>query len=356
MRILITIGHPAHVHYFKHFAKIMQQRGHTTLFFVRDRECIIDMVKKEGFDYFCYGKGGDGMVGKFLSIFTTDYSLFNVAREFNPDIFLSMTSHYAGHVSRLLRKPHITITDTEYAKLANAITFPVSDTILSPYVWYEKRHNRQILFHSFLETLYLNNKYFVPNESILDDLGINISDKYCVVRFVALNANHDVGVKKMSYDDKLSIIRRLAKEYKVFITSEHELPEEIEKHRLTLHPSQFHSVLSYASLCVSEGITTASEAAVLGVPTILTNPLRVGYCDEEERQGLLYKAFCVEDIMARIDQLSKVEDVRSVYAARRDKLRSEMIDGIEFLTWFVENYPESKKIMMESPDYQYKFR
>jgi len=27
-----------------------------------------------------------------------------------------------------------------------------------------------------------------------------------------------------------------------------------------------------------------------------------------------------------------------------------------FLVWFIENYPESNKIMKENPDYQYNFR
>ena len=352
----MTVGHPAHMHYFKNATRMLQEKGHKVLFFVRDRECIIENIKKEGFDYVCYGKGGEGLFGKFLNIFSTDYSLLKVALKFKPDIFVSMSSHYAGHVSRILMKPHITITDTEYAKLANAITFPVSDTILSPYVWYEKKHSRQIFFKSFLENLYLSDKYFKPDESILKDLGIDINEKYCVVRFVALNANHDVGVKKMSYDDKLDIIRELTKHYKVFITSEHELPAEIEPLRLSLHPSQFHSVVNFASLCVSEGITTASEAAVLGVPTILTNPLRVGYCDEEERKGLLHKAFEKDEIIEKIRELANIKDIKNVYHRIQQELTTEMIDGTQFLVWFIENYPESKKIMKENPDYQNRFK
>ena len=38
MRILIDIGHPAHVHIFKNFAHEMEKRGHELLFTCRDKE------------------------------------------------------------------------------------------------------------------------------------------------------------------------------------------------------------------------------------------------------------------------------------------------------------------------------
>jgi hypothetical protein len=35
---------------------------------------------------------------------------------------------------------------------------------------------------------------------------------------------------------------------------------------------------------------------------------------------------------------------------------SDKIDVTAFMVWFVENYPESAKIMKENPDYQWRFR
>jgi len=35
---------------------------------------------------------------------------------------------------------------------------------------------------------------------------------------------------------------------------------------------------------------------------------------------------------------------------------SEKIDVTAFMVWFVENYPESAKIMKENPGYQYRFK
>jgi hypothetical protein len=32
------------------------------------------------------------------------------------------------------------------------------------------------------------------------------------------------------------------------------------------------------------------------------------------------------------------------------------INVANFITWFVENYPESERILRSEPDYQYKFK
>ena len=40
----------------------------------------------------------------------------------------------------------------------------------------------------------------------------------------------------------------------------------------------------------------------------------------------------------------------------RFRMLAEKIDLAKFLVWFIEDYPESRKIMSENPDYQFNFR
>lgn len=47
---------------------------------------------------------------------------------------------------------------------------------------------------------------------------------------------------------------------------------------------------------------------------------------------------------------------KEVFQERRQKMLSEKIDYAQFLTWFIESYPESVKIMKENPDYQWRFK
>ena len=355
-RILITIGHPAHVHYFKNAVRILKSKGWEALFFIRDRECIIDLVNKLDFKYICYGKGGSNLFSKMVDIPIIDYKLLKVALKFKPDYFLSFASPYAAHVATILRIPHIAFDDTEHAKLGHLLYQPFSDVILSPYVWNSKLHKRQYLFHSFMELFYLHKNYFIPEKDCLRTIGLTNDDKFCVIRFISWNANHDVGVKGLSVNDKNRIVKELSKRCKVFISSESQLPKELENYKLTTDPSLFHSVMSAATLCISEGSTTASESALLGTPTIYVNPLKVSNCDEEEKYGLLYQTKKADDIILKSLDILSTPNVKNQYKIKRDRLLSQMIDGTAFLTWFMENYPESKKIIKENPDYQYIFK
>jgi hypothetical protein len=59
---------------------------------------------------------------------------------------------------------------------------------------------------------------------------------------------------------------------------------------------------------------------------------------------------------SKIEELLAVPNVKKEWQARRQKMLSKKIDYTQFLIWFIENYPESRKIMQENPDYQWKFK
>ena len=356
MKILIPITHPADFHSFKNVVRVLEARGYEFMFFVRDRECIVELVESQGYNYVCYGKGGNSFLSKLFQIPIIDWRLLKVAKKFKPDLFLSFLSPYGAHVSWLIKKTHIALDDTEHARLQQMMYRPFTDVILSPYVYNIKLHKRQLLFQSFKELLYLHKNYFKADDSIFAQLGIERDEQYVVVRFVSWNAYHDMGVCALSFDDKLRIINELSSRGRVFISSEGDLPKELEKYRLPIHPSQLHSVLYYATLCVSEGATTASEAAILGTPTIYINPLRVSYCVEEEKNGLLWQIINIDVVIRKITEILNNPNAKIEHKNRLDNLTSQMIDGTQLLVWFIENYPESKKIMKENPDYQNRFK
>jgi predicted glycosyltransferase len=62
------------------------------------------------------------------------------------------------------------------------------------------------------------------------------------------------------------------------------LPERWEHYRLRIAPERFHDVLAFAQLVVTEGASTASEAACLGVPAVFLNSTERGYLNDQERR------------------------------------------------------------------------
>lgn len=352
MRILVDIGHPAHIHYFKNCAYILAKKGYEFLFSVRERDSTIELIESTGLNWVSRGKGGKGFINKLLMLPQIDFSLLKIAKRFNPDLFLSFSSPYAAHVSWIMKKPHIALDDTEHAKLQQWMYRPFTEVILSPSCYNAKPHKNQIFFDSYLELAYLHPNYFTPDRTIIEQLGIKENEKYCVLRFVSWDANHDVGQTSLSYNEKIHLVETLSKKCRVFISSEEELDNRLQRYKLNTHPSDLHNVLSFAALYIGEGGTTASESVVLGIPAIYVNSLELGYLDEEKRYGMLYQLNTVNEIEEQALKILTDNDRQHLFATKREVLLKEKKDLTAFLVWFIENYPKSKKIMHENSTIQ----
>ena len=356
MRILIDIGHPAHVHYFRNFAGLMRDRGHELFFSVRDKESAIALMASLDFQYKSRGKGGNTLVSKLLKLAPTDIRLYGMARTFRPDVMLSYSSPYAAHVSRWLGVPHIALDDTEHATYGHALYRPFTDAILSPTCYMGPRHKKQIFFSSYFELCSLHPNYFSPDPGIFDKLNLAKGEPYVLLRLVAWNAHHDAGQSGFSRGSIMELIRHLQRKCKVFISSEKQLESEFEPYQMNVHPSLFHDVLGCASLYIGEGSTTAAESSVLGTPSIYVNSLRVGYCVElEEKYGLCFSLRDPGHIARKADEILEDESGGDTYARHREKMLSDKIDPTAFMVWFVEEWPDSRQVMHDDPDSQFRF-
>lgn len=355
MKILIDIGHPAHVHYFKNFIRIMETRGHEFLVVARDKEISIELLKKLQIPFINRGKGGKNLIAKILYIPYADYLIYKYAKKFKPDIFLSFSSTYAAHASKLYGKPHIALDDTEHAKFELFMYPPFTDTILNPSCFTKNLGNKQILFNSYIELLYLHKNYFTPNYEVLKMLNLKENERFAIIRFVSWNASHDISQKGLTDIQKIELVNFISKEIKVFVSSEGQMPKELEIYKFSISPEFMHDALYFASLYVGEGGTTASESALLGTPAVYINNLSMGYIEDEKKAGLIIQSVEYNKIKDSIGEFLKFSSKRE-FNDRLDNLIKDKIDPTSFLIWFIEKYPESKKIMKENPDYQYNFK
>jgi len=358
MKIMIDIGHPAHVHYFRNFIKIMNEKGHEFFITARNKEVTHELLNYYRIPFKSRGKGRRGYLGKFLYIFEADYKLLKEAKKFNPDLFLSFGSAYAAQVSKIIGKPHIAFDDTEHAKYEHLMYVPFTDIILTPSCFWKKFGAKQIFFNGYMELCYLNKKYFQPDINIKKKLGLKFDGKYVVLRFVSWGASHDTGQSGLSDETKLNLVNFLKSyNYKIFISSEADLPENLEKYKLNIHPAEFHSILAYAQLYIGEGSTTSSECSILGTPNIYVNSLSVGNCKEqEEKYGLCFHLKNDNKVIDIVKELLIRKNLKDEWNNKREKMLSDKIDVTAFMVWFVENYPKSVKILKENPDYQFNFR
>lgn len=361
MKIFIDIGHPAHVHYYKNFIRIMKERNHDVLVTARDRDVIFKLLDFYKIDYLSRGKGSKNLIGKVVYSFYAIYLILYKTIEFKPDIFLCQGGVYTAPVAWLFKKVNISTEDTENAVLSHKIAKLFKSHILSPSCFQKEINNRHYKFDSYQELFYLHPKYFKPNRDVYKDLNLAYNEKFVIVRFVDWNAHHDVGHSGVSIENKIKAIKEFLKYAKVFILSESELPYELMKYRIKIPPERMHDALYYADLLFGESATMASECACLGTPAIFIDDAGRGYTDEEEEKyGLVFnfKESLVEQEKAiqKAVSILRNKNLDKDWIHSQKKIISDKIDATEFLIWFIEGVPKSSKILKDNPDYQLKFK
>jgi predicted glycosyltransferase len=358
MKIMIDIGHPAHVHYFKNFIKIMNSKGHNLLIIARDKEITYYLLDALKINYFKRGKGRTSILGKIFYIIEGDYKIYKLAKKFKPDISINFTSVYAAHVSKILGIPCINIDDTEHTKYEHLMFIPFTDVIMTPRSYRNKIGKKQIYFDGTMDLCYLHPKYFQPDIRILSELGLNPGEKFVFIRFVSWKASHDVGEIGINYKDKIKLINELSKYFKIFLSSEDDLPYELLKYKIKMRYEEIHNILYYASLYIGESTSMATEAATLGTPAICVNSRAkyFGVFDEFIKYNLIEVMNNIDKVISRTIEILNIPDYKDLIKPKLLAYLKNKIDVTAILVWFVENYPNSFRIMKENPDYQYKFK
>jgi len=346
MKILINIGHPAHVHLFKNMIDNLEKDGYIVKIVTRDKDVTLKLLDAYGFEYEVMSGYYNTMLGKIYDFVKTDLKLLEIAIKTKPDILIAVGDPYVAHVGKLIGKPSIVFTDTEHAKLANKLTFPFATVICTPSCFKKDLGKKQVRYNGYHELAYLHPNYFKPDSSVLDDLGLSKDDKFVILRFVSWGATHDFGQKGFDLETKEELIEEIEKRAQVFITSEKVLTKDFEKNRITIPPEKIHDLLYHATMYIGEGATMTSESAVLGTPAIYINTLGLGYTDEEEKKyGLVYNfsnpKTAQKDALTKAIELLEDENLKKKWQKKRAKILSEKIDVTKFMTAFIENYPES---------------
>tara|TARA_B100000989_G_C19482102_1_gene445642 strand:- start:10 stop:1056 length:1047 start_codon:yes stop_codon:yes gene_type:complete len=343
MKILIDIGHPAHVHYFKNLIRIMSDSyNFKFIITARDKEMTHYLLDHYKIKYYNRGKGSNNIIGKFLYLIIANIKLLGISLKHKPDIFLSFGSPYAAQVSYVMGKYSITLDDTENAKLGHLLYRYFTNKILSPKSFSKNFGQKHLKFNGYMELSYLHPNYFKPNEDVLSLLKLGLNDRFIFIRFVKWKANHDLGHNGMSIENKFLAVKEFEKYGKVFISSEELLPSKFDKYLIKIPKHLIHSVLFYASLVYGESATMASESAVLGTPSIYIDNDGRGYTDEQDKKyGLVYNfSESEKDQINSIKKgvvILKEKKLKSKYNAKKDILLKDKIDVTKFLINYLNN-------------------
>lgn len=365
MKVLFMISHPAHFHMFRYTIENLQNDGHSVVSVIRPKDVLEQLCTNAGLPFY---KVKDrpkkwGMFGLGLFLVEKVFEVWRIARKEKPDMLVGSDGVLAI-VGKLIRKPSFECyeDDAEAIALYAKMFFPFYTGLVCPECcsagkWADKKTGYQ----SYHELGYLHPHQFTPDPAKVSQYGIDPTQPYTLIRFAQLTAHHDVGIKGINTAVAERVLEMVRPYGPVYITSERPLEPQFEPFRIHIDPLDMHHVMAFATLFVGDSQTMAAEAGVLGTPFVRLNDFagRLSYLNELEQQyhlGFGHKTDDVEGFYASIRHWLAMPDRKAVCAERRDRMLSEKIDYARFLTWFIESYPDSARIMREDPGYQWRFR
>lgn len=347
MRILFDIGHPAHIHLLRNFALKMKNSGHEILFTARNKPLTIKLLEEFDLPFISLGEVRKGIWSKIKGLFYFNRKLYSIARNYQPDLFLSHGSIYAAHVSSILGKPHISFEDTGNKEQV-MLYKPFTDAILVSDSFQTDYGVKTTVYKGYHELAYLHPNQFRPDPNVLSKYQLDPNENLVIIRFVKRNATHDFRHPGIREEKKIEIVKKFSRHSRVLITSEGELPPELLPYQIRINPIDIFHIMAYSKLVFGESATMASEAAVLGVPAIFIDSTSRDYTREQEvKYGLVFNyAETPEDIDEAINTGLRILSNPSnhfQFQERRQRLLNDKIDVTQFLYEFVENFLKTSK-------------
>ena len=363
MRILIDIGHPAHVHNYRNLGRNLESDGHLVFWTVKDIPIAKQLLDYYAFQYIVFPKKSDSVFGKIWMQLVYDMMMLIYCKRKKIDLVLG-TSVTIAHISRISRVCSIVFDDDDdkVQPLVTKYVQPYADVLLSPDCLRDKRKRKDTLYYSgYHELAYLHPNRFKPDPLILTCAGLKSSESFFIMRFNVFKAHHDVGVLGLSLDQKLKLVELLKPHGKILITTEREIEPELREYQLKISPEKIHSLMYYATMFLGDSQTMTSEAAVIGTPAVKCNSFagRLSVPNELENKYQLCYSFVPEQfdlMLTKINELLNRPDLKMEWIIRKERMLKDKIDVTAFWSWFVENYPQSGDILKENPKYSARFK
>lgn len=362
MNVLIVTGHPAQVHNFKHLKWDLEKKGHKVFWVATNKDISKYLLDYYSIDYTLMPKPGKSVLSKISALINNTLFAIKYLKRNEIDLILSRISPHFSLAGFITDTKHLGLTDTESAGIYDKIFSRLLSCVFTAKSFQRTLRKDQIRFDGNIELFYLHPSRFKPlsrkDVSLL--LGIEVNQPYIIMRFVSWDAYHDKGLSGFTDKNKLIAVKEFSKYSKVFISSEKELPSELEHFKIDIPPEKMHDVIAHAKMFFGESATMASESAVLGRPAVFLDKNGRGYTDEEGKYGLVYNFInSLSDQTAAIQSgLKLLQNSALEYQVNNNhqNFMKTKIDVTGFLSWCVDNYPESKKILMKNPDYQHMFK
>ncbi|WP_049914492.1 DUF354 domain-containing protein [Haloterrigena salina] len=370
-RVVVTVQHPAHVHFFRNAIDELEDRGYDVRVFAREKDVTEALLEAYGIEYERLAGSAESPLELAKVQATYEYRLLKRVRRLNPDVMLAIGEPAVAHASAAVDGHSVLFTDTEHATLSNALALPFADLVCTPRAFWDDRGSSHYTYPGYHELAYLHPDRFSPDPSVLADLEPTVEtglpaatdggaasgaesvgpggatatagdESLVVLRLISWTAAHDIGQEGMAGVERL-VADLEREEATVLVSAEGDLPPALADRRIDLAPDRMHDLLAHADLFLGESATMAIESAVLGTPSLYVSDLDAGVLEElQTRYGLIRRLERDAEpsrVAATARELLAIDD--STWRERRRTLLDETIDTTEFVVNTVERVSDA---------------
>ena len=335
MRVLFDIVHPAHAHFYRHLHARLLGEGHECLALARDKEVTLQLLDDFGIPYETHGRPRRWRVGQAQELIARDLRLYRLGRRFRPDFVLARNP--AGiHAARALGA--IGVFDTDDGSAAGPVfklAAPVAKVITTPECLIEDFGAKHLRYPGYKALAFLHPDHFTPDPSVRERLGVG-DDPYGIVRLTAMDSAHDRNMQGVPRSLARSLIDRLSREMRVFVSSEGPLPEEWADLAFPIPPRHMLDAMAVARIVVGDSGSMIGEAAMLGTPAVFLGSFahrRVYLVDLEQTWGLT-RVFLPDEgdeMLETVTQLIEDPETPRLWRERRARMLDHAVD---VSTWY----------------------
>jgi predicted glycosyltransferase len=286
MRVLVDVGHPGHVHFYRHAVASLRAEGHEVVLSARDKDVTLDLLRGFSLEHVVLSSARHGLVREYPRRL---FALVKLIRRFRPDVVTAVGGAFVAPAGRLTSTPTVVFTDTEHVAADRVLTYPWATRICTPTAFKKSLPRAHHRYSGLHELAYLHPARFVPDPAVRDEMGIGPEEPFAVVRLVSWRAAHDRGHRGLGPEDVARAVAALGALGRVFVSAEGAPPPSLDAPPLPVAPHRVHHALALARVYLGEGATMATEAGLLGTPSVYVSTLvgTMGNFEMLEKEGLV---------------------------------------------------------------------
>lgn len=305
----MEVHHPGHVLMAFAVRERLEARAASLSIVAQRRPEVERLLRDLGMTADFYPARKPGMGGAISNLRQGWGAVSRAISDNRPDAVISVAGVYSAGPARRAGVWNALLTDTESATLSHVLAYPFADLILHPRAFRIDRdraaflsERKRITYQGHHEAAYLRSPGFRARIEGLEAPG----KSFAFIRAIAWRAYHEAGGSAAGWE---SLLRILSSKHDLepFASIEEDGPSELEACRFKGSAIVYHRYLSRASLVVTEGATTATEATYYGRPVIFINRQLYGTVGEAVNEGRVLHAENLDKAVSILDEIDVME-------------------------------------------------